>query len=551
MTTHSHLPLRCQAASACVLSLIWLSVPPAEAQTTRTWTGSNSSDWSDGNNWSPAGVPGSGDTAIISSGSVILTNDVLVKSVTLSGGTLGITNGSLTTEANAALSGGTVSGGRLVATNGASLIVNGGGTLDGVTVNGVLDVGDSYWWPTLTVTNGLVLNGTALVGGPTNNSNLGGINFAGTQTLSGNGTVVFGQYDQADEGWYNFLRLANAGATLTIGPGITVRGQNGVIGPVSGTSGGGPTNVTIINQGTISADVARGTITIDAQLFTNNGVTEALNGGTLNVNGSFDNNGFIGVSGIVNLPGPSGGSTLTFGPPPAYFFGPGLVRLTPPAITAQPQSLVAGSGGTAAFSVTATGTGLFYQWQFDGTNLPGATDSTLFFGNVNSTLAGSYSVVVSNLLGSINSAAVTLAVVGTGVTPANINSTWTAADSPYVAGTNFTANNLVIQPGVSVLFNGAYSLTVTGLLQAVGSSNNPIIFSGTSPGAGWQGIRFVSADTNGAMNWCVVRGAAAAFTPIRRSCCKIAASSTTRRSMDNRAALIPCRAEGSSLRAGM
>ncbi|MGD0413558.1 MAG: Ig-like domain-containing protein, partial [Verrucomicrobiota bacterium] len=40
-------------------------------------------------------------------------------------------------------------------------------------------------------------------------------------------------------------------------------------------------------------------------------------------------------------------------------------------------------------------------------------------------------------------------------------------------------------------------------------SNNPITFAGLSTGTGWQGIRFVSANTNGMMSWCVVSGAAA------------------------------------------
>jgi hypothetical protein len=42
-----------------------------------------------------------------------------------------------------------------------------GGTLDGVTINGTLDVGNTYGVANLMVTNGLVLNGTALVGEPT------------------------------------------------------------------------------------------------------------------------------------------------------------------------------------------------------------------------------------------------------------------------------------------------------------------------------------------------------------------------------------------------
>ena len=54
------------------------------------------------------------------------------------------------------------------------------GTLDGVTVNGALDVGNSANGAYLRVTNGLVLNGTALVGNPTN-SNYGAISFVETR----------------------------------------------------------------------------------------------------------------------------------------------------------------------------------------------------------------------------------------------------------------------------------------------------------------------------------------------------------------------------------
>src|SRR5207249_877019 len=114
-------------------------------------------------------------------------------------------------------------------------------------------------------TNGLVLNGAALLGNPTNGfaNSLkwwGEISFAGSQTLSGNGTVVFGNATYtplATTYFIDALRLRDGGTTLTIGPGITVRGQNGTIGNLYW---GGPPNVSIVNQGTISADVADGTI---------------------------------------------------------------------------------------------------------------------------------------------------------------------------------------------------------------------------------------------------------------------------------------------------
>ena len=83
-----------------------------------------------------------------------------------------------------------------------------------------------------------------------------------------------------------------------------------------------------------------------------------------------------------------------------------------PAITAQPTNLTVLVGRTATYSVAATGTSpLSFQWAFNGTNIDGATDATLTLGNVQLTQAGSYSVLVSNLVGSTNSVTATLSVV--------------------------------------------------------------------------------------------------------------------------------------------
>jgi hypothetical protein len=53
---------------------------------------------------------------------------------------------------------------------------------------------------------------------------------------------------------------------------------------------------------------------------------------------------------------------------------------------------------------------LSYQWQFDGTNIPGATNSTLTLPNVQPTNAGSYCVIISNLVGVATSSNAVLAV---------------------------------------------------------------------------------------------------------------------------------------------
>src|SRR5439155_21484370 len=67
----------------------------------------------------------------------------------------------------------------------------------------------------------------------------------------------------------------------------------------------------------------------------------------------------------------------------------------PPTIVTQPQSLTVNQGGTASFSVVASGTGsLSYQWIFNTTNLiAGGTSSTLTLTNVQGTNAGVYAVI--------------------------------------------------------------------------------------------------------------------------------------------------------------
>jgi hypothetical protein len=94
-------------------------------------------------------------------------------------------------------------------------------------------------------------------------------------------------------------------------------------------------------------------------------------------------------------------ATLTVNPAP-----------TAPVITGQPQSLTVTAGGTATFTVTATGTApLAYQWKRNGVNIPGATAATLTLQNVTEAQAGTYTVVISNTAGSVTSMAVTLTVL--------------------------------------------------------------------------------------------------------------------------------------------
>ena len=90
-----------------------------------------------------------------------------------------------------------------------------------------------------------------------------------------------------------------------------------------------------------------------------------------------------------------------------------VAPFTPPTITLQPQPPVqsVNVGQSASFTVTAAGTApLSYQWRFNGTPIAGATEIGYTRNNVQTSDAGSYSVVVTNIAGSVTSSDAILAV---------------------------------------------------------------------------------------------------------------------------------------------
>jgi len=88
------------------------------------------------------------------------------------------------------------------------------------------------------------------------------------------------------------------------------------------------------------------------------------------------------------------------------------ITVQPIIVQAPPQNQTVAGGSNVTFGVTLLGQGPFsYQWQFYGTNLAGATKSSLLLTNVQMNQSGPYSVVVSNAFGMTNSASGTLTVV--------------------------------------------------------------------------------------------------------------------------------------------
>src|SRR6185503_19392816 len=277
-------------------------------------------------------------------------------------------------------------------------------------INGELDVGNANNGAHLVVVNGLVLNGTARVGNPTNEW-YGGISFIGTQTLGGNGTVIFGN----NSALCNTLRLENDDTSLTIGTGLTVRGDRGRIG-YNPACWAGNFNHTVTNLGTIVADTAGGTIETRGQSFVNLGKLQAINGGhlhvlnlertagqmtvvgaTLSLGGNWINTGVLNATNAtVNL-----GGSFTLGNVGVFHRVGGAVNLTGTleggggtlGLNALTGSWVMSGGTLRNLMVTATGGAQLISGNgtLDGVTINGELD----VGNANN---GAHLVVVNGLV---------------------------------------------------------------------------------------------------------------------------------------------------------
>jgi hypothetical protein len=96
----------------------------------------------------------------------------------------------------------------------------------------------------------------------------------------------------------------------------------------------------------------------------------------------------------------------------SFFAAEQSFNLPAPVITNQPQNLTVSAGAPATFTVSATGaTPLTYQWQVNGTNISGATNSTFVINPAHFYDQAAYSVTVNNQFGSIASSNATLTVL--------------------------------------------------------------------------------------------------------------------------------------------
>ena len=109
-----------------------------------------------------------------------------------------------------------------------------------------------------------------------------------------------------------------------------------------------------------------------------------------------------------------------------------------PAISTQPQSQSVTSGTNVVFTVAVSSAiPLHYQWLFNTTIIPGATNASLTVSNAQPSDAGNYEVVVENCSGPVNSRVATLAVTPPNLPP-NIAITTPTNNATFVAGTDLS-----------------------------------------------------------------------------------------------------------------
>ncbi|MGO9917226.1 MAG: Ig-like domain repeat protein, partial [Isosphaeraceae bacterium] len=115
-------------------------------------------------------------------------------------------------------------------------------------------------------------------------------------SLAGSGSVLFGAGNPYANNRITTAVSNGDSGTLTIGSGITLHGNTGLIGNAS---------LPLINQGTIADDISGGSLAVYGTNWSSTGALEASNGGSVELYGALTNSGTIEANGgsVVGLNG--------------------------------------------------------------------------------------------------------------------------------------------------------------------------------------------------------------------------------------------------------
>jgi hypothetical protein len=233
-----------------------------------------------------------------------------------------------------------------------------------------------------------------------------------------------------------------------------------------------PTNQTVQPGGTaVFSVVANGTGPLSYQWSFNGTNLNGSTGTSLTLVNVQPNQGGVYTVSITNAGGSilSSNAVLTVG--------------GAPSVTQQPAGQTNFAGQTATFTSASSGTPpLAYQWYFNGTNIPAATNTVLTLANLQLGQSGNYYMIVTNGLGSARSSNALLQV-----NPL-FSFVWQPVASPKVVGVPFavTIDALATSNSPVTNFTGTVALLTTN-----GVPVQPA-FSGNFTNGAWTGTIILS-----------------------------------------------------------
>jgi hypothetical protein len=164
---------------------------------------------------------------------------------------------------------------------------------------------------------------------------------------------------------------------------------------------------------------------------------------------------------------------------------------TAPSITSQPTNATVAAGGTATFSVTATGTApLAYQWTNNGSNAETNSDTYTISSVPSGDNGAQIQVQVSNSAGSATSNTVTLTVTSGAPGSANV---LTYHNDVARTGQNLSETTLTTSNVNSASFGKLGFLSVDGLVDA-----EPLYVSNITVGGSARNVVFVVTENDSA-----------------------------------------------------
>lgn len=166
----------------------------------------------------------------------------------------------------------------------------------------------------------------------------------------------------------------------------------------------------------------------------------------------------------------------------------------PPTISTQPVAQSKCEHANVTFSVAASGTGITYQWQKNGTPISGATSSTYTINNIGQTDSGDYTVVIGGTspCGSLTSAIARLTVNALPLTITAATTTTFCAGGSVVlnAATGYTyqwqLNGSAITPpatgsSYTATTSGSYTVVISNTTTGCSGTSNAINVLANSP----------------------------------------------------------------------